>query len=238
MPTKSRVLPGCFLLALILAARLDAQAQNAAISGTVTDPTGAVLAGAAVQARNVGTGISQSAMSDEQGRFRMPDLQIGEYEVQASRSGFQTLVHKGITLNVGSQLVVDFTLPVGQAQQTVTVQGEVSVVDTQSTAVGSLVEGAQVRELPLNGRNYTSLLTLAPGVTQIPLGAPGAGSTFYGNGQKYSIAGSRPSGQAYLLDDQNMVNFWNNGPGAGGLGTALGVEAIAEFQTLTNTYSA
>jgi hypothetical protein len=121
-------------LLLILAARLDARAQNAAISGTVTDPTGAVLAGAAVQARNVGTGISQSAMSDEQGRFRMPDLQIGEYEMQASRSGFQTLVHKGITLNVGSQLVVDFTLPVGQAQQTVTVQGEVSVVDTQSTA--------------------------------------------------------------------------------------------------------
>src|SRR5881409_2421215 len=82
------------------------------------------------------------------------------------------------------------------------------------------------------------LITLAPGVTQIPLGAPGAGSTFYGNGQKYSIAGSRPSAQAYLLDDQDMVNFWNNGPGAGGLGTALGVEAIAEFQALTNTYTA
>lgn len=75
-------------------------------------------------------------------------------------------------------------------------------------------------------------------MTQISQGAPGAGSTFYGNGQKYSIAGSRPSGQAYLLDDQDMVNFWNNGPGAGGLGTALGVEAIAEFQTLTNTYTA
>ena len=172
MATKSRLLLGCFLLALIWATRLDAQTQNAAISGTVTDPTGAVLAGAAVQARNVGTGISQSSMSDEQGRFRMPDLQIGEYEVQASRSGFQTVVHKGITLNVGGQLVVDFTLPVGQAQQTVTVQGEVSVVDTQSTAVGSLVESAQVRELPLNGRNYTSLLTLAAGVIQIPLGLP------------------------------------------------------------------
>jgi hypothetical protein len=222
---------------MTLAALLDAQTQNAAISGTVTDATGAVLAGAAVQARNMGTGISQSSMSDEQGRFRMPDLQIGEYEVQASRSGFQTVVHKGITLNVGSQLVVDFTLPVGQAQQTVTVQGEVSVVDTQSTAVGALVESKQMRDLPLNGRNFTQLLTLAPGVTQIPLGAPGAGSTFYGNGQKYSIAGSRPSGQAYLLDDQDMTNFWNNGPGAGGLGTALGVEAIAEFQTLTNTYS-
>ena len=134
--------------------------------------------------------------------------------------------------------MADFQLPVGAQTQTVNVEGQVSQVETQSTAVGALVEGKQIRDLPLNGRNFTQLLTLAPGVTQIPLGAPGAGSTFYGNGQKYSIAGSRPSGQAYLLDDQDMVNFWNNGPGAGGLGTALGVDAIAEFQTLTNTYSA
>src|SRR5205823_8691470 len=124
-----------------------------------------------------------------------------------------------------------------QAAETVTVAAEVSQVETQSTGFGALIESKQITELPLNGRNLTQLLTLAPGVTQIPLGAAGAGSTFYGNGQKYSIAGSRPSGQAYLLDDQDMTNFWNNGPGAGGLGTALGVDAIAEFQTLTNTYS-
>jgi len=73
---------------------------------------------------------------------------------------------------------------------------------------------------------------------QIPLGAPGAGGTFFGNGQKYSISGSRPTAAAYLLDNQDMVSFFNNGPGSAGLGTALGVEAIAEFQTLTNTYAA
>src|SRR5215472_1285596 len=215
----------------------NTQGQNAAISGTVVDSTGAAMAEAAVQVRNVGTGLTQSTTTDEQGRYRIPDLVIGEYEVQATKAGFQTVVHKGITLTVGSQPVVDFTLPVGQAQQAITVQGEVSAVETQSTAVGALVESAQMRDLPLNGRNFTQLLTLAPGVTQIPLNGPGGGSTFYGNGQKYSIAGSRPSGQAYLLDDQDLTNFWNNGPGAGGLGTALGVEAIAEFQTLTNTYS-
>jgi hypothetical protein len=215
-----------------------AQGQNATISGTVVDSSGAVMAEAAVQVKNIGTGSTQSTTTDDQGRYRVPDLVIGEYEVQAAKSGFQTVVHKGITLTVGSQPVADFSLPVGQAQQTVTVQGDVSVVETQSTAVGALVESAQMRDLPLNGRNFTQLLTLAPGVTQIPLNAPGGGSTFYGNGQKYSIAGSRPSGQAYLLDDQDLTNFWNNGPGAGGLGTALGVEGIAEFQTLTNTYSA
>ncbi|PWT97374.1 MAG: hypothetical protein C5B51_31425 [Terriglobia bacterium] len=217
--------------------RLAAQGATGSITGTVTDSTGAAIAEGAIQVRNVGTGITQAVSTDGQGRYRVPDLVIGEYEVQSAKPGFQTVVHKGITLTVGSQPVVDFTLPVGQAQQTVTVQGDVSVVETQSTAVGALVESAQMRDLPLNGRNFTQLLTLAPGVTQIPLGAPGAGSTFYGNGQKYSIAGSRPSGQAYLLDDQDMTNFWNNGPGAGGLGTALGVEGIAEFQTLTNTYS-
>jgi GNAT superfamily N-acetyltransferase len=227
----------CIFMLVLGAGRLNAQA-TAGIVGTVTDMSGAAIAGATVQVKNVGTGATRNATTDAAGRFRAPDLVIGEYELQASNPGFQTVVHKGITLTVGSEPVVDFSLPVGQAQQTLTVEGQVSQVETQSTAVGSLVEGAQIRDLPLNGRNYTSLLTLAPGVIQIPLGAPGAGSTFYGNGQKYSIAGSRPSGQAYMLDDQNMVNFWNNGPGAGGLGTALGVEAIAEFQTLTNTFSA
>ena len=225
------------LLAGIVSVQSSHAQATASIVGTVTDASGAVIAEAAVQARNTGTGIAQATVTDGQGRFRLPDLQIGEYEVQAAKTGFQTVVRRGVTLTVGSQPVVDFSLPVGQAQQTVTVESEVSQVETQSTAVGALVEGKQVRDLPLNGRNFTQLLTLAPGVTQIPLGAPGAGSTFYGNGQKYTIAGSRPSGQAYLLDDQDLTNFWNNGPGAGGLGTALGVEGIAEFQTLTNTYS-
>jgi hypothetical protein len=216
---------------------LYAQGATAVLSGTVADASGAAIVGAAIQIKNSGTGIAQSASSDSQGRYRVPELAIGSYSVQASRQGFQTVIQTGVDLTVGAQSVVDFSLPVGQSQQTVTVQAEVSQVETQSTAVGALVESAQIRDLPLNGRNFTQLITLAPGVTQIPLGAPGAGSTFYGNGQKYSIAGSRPSGQAYLLDDQDMTNFWNNGPGAGGLGTALGVEAIAEFQALTNTYS-
>src|SRR6266700_310964 len=217
--------------------RLDAQA-TAAISGTVMDSSGAAIGGATVQVKNTGTSVTETATSDELGRFRFPDLGIGGYEVQALTPGFQTVVHKGITLTVGSNPVVDFKLPVGQTQETVSVAAEISQVETQSTAFGALVESKQITDLPLNGRNFTQLITLAPGVTQIPLGAPGAGSTFYGNGAKYSISGSRPSGQAYLLDDQDMVNFWNNGPGAGGLGTALGVEAIAEFQALTNTYTA
>jgi hypothetical protein len=237
-----RLVSVCALGAVILWGVLDVKHVNAqataAISGTVMDSSGAAIGGATVQVKNTGTSLTQTVISDELGRFRFPDLGIGDYEVQASNAGFQTVVHKQITLTVGSNSIVDFKLPVGETQQTVTVAAEISLVETQSTGFGALVESKQITDLPLNGRNFTQLLTLAPGVTQIPQGAPGAGNTFYGNGQKYSIAGSRPSGQAYLLDDQDMVNFWNNGPGAGGLGTALGVEAIAEFQTLTNTYTA
>ena len=233
---RNVTLGALLLVAVAAVPRLDGQV-TASISGTVTDTSGAAMAEAAVQVKNIGTAITQSVTSDAQGRYRIPDLAIGDYELHVAKAGFQTVIRTGIRLTVGAQPVIDFNLPVGQSQQTVTVQAEVSQVETQSTAVGALVETKQIVDLPLNGRNFTQLLVLAPGVTQIPLGAAGAGSTFYGNGQKYSIAGSRPSGQAYLLDDQDMNNFWNNGPGAGGLGTALGVEAIAEFQTLTNTYS-
>jgi hypothetical protein len=216
--------------------RLNAQATGT-ITGTVTDASGAAIPEAAVQAKNAATGLVQNTTTDAAGRYTIPQLAVGGYNVQAAKMGFSTENRPGITLTVGAQPIVDFQLAVGQQQQTVTVESSVTQVETQTTAVGALVENKQVEDLPLNGRNYTQLLVLAPGVTQIPLGAAGAGSTFYGNGQKYTIAGSRPSGQPYLLDDQDMVNFWNNGPGTGGLGTALGVEAIGEFQTLTNTYS-
>jgi hypothetical protein len=201
------------------------------------DTSGAVLAGAAVQVKNTATGIAQYTSSDAQGRFRVPELIIGDYEVQASKVEFLTEVRTGVPVAVGSRRDVDFHLPVGQQNQTITVSGDVSQVETQSIAVGTLVESKQISDLPLNGRNFTQLLTLAPGVIQIPFSAPGGGGTLYGNGQKYSITGSRPSGQSYLLDGQDITGFWNNGPGASGLGTALGVEAIAEFQTLTQTYS-
>jgi len=234
-----RVLAAAFTLIVIQAgiSRLSAQA-TAVIAGTVTDTSGAAIGETSLQVRNTGTDVTRTIQTNAQGHYIAPDLVIGTYEIQASKPGFATEVRRGITLTVGAEPVVDFQLQVGQQTQTVTVEGEVSAVETQSTEVGSLVESKQVRDLPLNGRNFTQLLTLAPNVTQITQGAPGAGGTFSGNGQKYSIAGSRVAGEAFLLDDQDMVNFWNDGPGAGGIGTALGVEAIAEFQTLLNTYTA
>ncbi len=227
--------PALFLC-LIGAGGLMAQV-TATISGTVMDSSGAVVSGANVEVRNEGTGISQTTSTDPQGRYRVPELPIGDYDVHASAAGFQNVVRAGITLTVGAQIVVDFTLPIGQAQQTLTVEGQVSAVETNSTAVGNLIEPTQMRELPLNGRNFESLLDLAPGVTPVPA-TTGVFGAFYGTQENYSVSGSRPEGQLFLLDDTNTADFFNHGTGSGALGTSLGIEGIAEFQTLTNTYSA
>jgi hypothetical protein len=216
------------------AKRLQAQAISGNISGTVTDSTGGVIAGASIQVKNTATGVTQTTTSNSQGRYNVPDLTVGTYDVQASNSGFQTVVHAGVNLTVGSQLVVDLSLPVGQAQQTVTVETSVAQVETQSTAISALISPQQMVDLPLNGRNFEQLINLVPGAT--PTGA--GTTTLYGTGPGFSIAGARTEGEQFLLDNTNMSDFWNHQAGSQVLGTSLGVEAIQEFSLLTNTYSA
>jgi len=186
--------------------RLAAQGATATILGTVTDSSGSAIPEAAVQVKNLGTGIAQSTTSDGQGRFRVSDLAVGDYEVQASKMGFSTVLHRGITLTVGNQSVVDFSLAVGQQTQTITVEAQASQVETSNGAVGSLTDQAQVHELPLNGRNFEQLILLAPGVqTYMAFNA----SALQGRGALYSVAGGRPAGQAILMDDENMQGFSN-----------------------------
>ncbi len=227
---------GILTIAVSAAPCLYAQV-TAAISGTVTDSSGASVSGARVDVKDTGTAVSRSTTTDTQGRYGIPELPIGDYSVQAAAPGFQNVVRTGITLTVGTQTVVDFSLPVGPAQQTVTVEGQASQVETTSASIANLVEPTQMRELPLNGRNFESLLNLLPGVTPLPA-TSGVFGAFYGTQQNYSVSGSRPEGQLFLLDDTNTANFFNHGTGSGALGTSLGIEGIAEFQTLTNTYSA
>ena len=135
---------GALLVAMAAPSRLAAQYETGTISGTATDSSGAVLADANVAAKNVGTNVTQSTVSDAVGRYRIPDLPVGTYDVETSKSGFQTVVHKGVVVTVGANLVVDFALPVGQISQTVTVESEISRVETQTAAVSSLVTPTQV----------------------------------------------------------------------------------------------
>ncbi len=229
----------CTLLVLFMflsagTVRLSAQVATATILGNVTDTSGAAIPEANVQVRNVGTGLIQTTTTDSQGRFHVPDLGIGDYEVQAGKTGFSTVVHKGITLTVGAQSVVDFSLPVGQQTQTVTVEGQVSQVETTNASLSSLINTQQMEELPLNGRSFENLIFLAPGVQEV--------TTEFGNarqGRSYapSAAGARPEGYEILLDDESILNFFKRGMGTI-TGSSLGMEAMAEFQTLTNTYGA
>jgi outer membrane receptor protein involved in Fe transport len=212
----------------------QAQALKATILGIVTDISSAAIPGAMITVMNTGTGAVRTAATDDQGRYNVPDLDIGTYEVDAEKTGFKRIVHGGIQLTVGSQVVVDAILQVGATEQTVTVQGQVIQVDTTSSALGSLVESTQMRQLPLNGRSYTQLLALAPGVQTSNY----TGSSNSGKGYQYSVSGSRTFGQAFLLDNTDVSDFQGHGVGSAAVGDALGVEGISEFQLLTNTYSA
>ena len=231
--SRFMVLILAFGLCTFSVTRLNAQGATSTVLGTVADMSGASIPEAMVQAKNIGTGVSQSVAADSQGRFRIPDLAVGDYEIQATKTGFSTVVHKGVTLTVGSQTVIDFALPVGQQQQTVTVDAEVSQVETTNAAIGTFTSQQQMAELPLNGRNFEQLIQLAPGVATVNFST----NAMQGRAAQYSVAGGRPEGQAILLDDENLQSFWNNGMGSI-TGSSLGVEAIGEFQTLTNSYGA
>jgi len=233
--TASLLAIAAALLACVAGMDLAAQTTTGIILGTVTDPSGAAVPEATIRITNEGTAVNQVTMSDSQGRYRVPDLPIGQYDVQTGKMGFETVIHKGITLSVGGDAVVDFALPVGQVAQTVTVEGDVSQVETTSSAISNLVDQTQIRELPLNGRDFEQLILLSPGVTIMQ--AIGLTAT-NGFGASYSVAGSRTRGQWEIMDDNDVMNYQQRNSGSGVLGTSLGIDAIAEFEILTNTYSA
>lgn len=224
-----------FLSAVAIPNHLFAQvAGTASISGRVTDPSGAAVPAAMVAIQNTATGVSQTVTTDAQGRYAVPDLPIGPYQVTVAKTGFQNSA-RSLTLTVGAAPVVDVQLAVGQATQTVNVSAAAEQVETTSDAVSSVVNQTQMRQLPLNGRNFEQLILLAPGVSTYPAGGSSALTSV---ANAYSISGTRPEGYANLLDGEDVLNWWQRNAGGDVTGTSLGIEAIAEFQTLTNTYGA
>ena len=211
------------------------QAATASMSGRVIDSSNAAIPAAAVTIKNTATSASRTVVTDPQGRYNVPDLPIGTYDVTAMKMGFQTSVHSGVILQVGSAPVVDFQLPVGQATQSVNVAADVTQVETTTASVSALVNQTQMRELPLNGRDFEQLILLAPGVSTYPQGGSSALTSV---ANAYSISGTRPEGYANMLDGEDVLNWWQRNAGANVTGTSLGIESIAEFQTLTGTYGA
>ena len=142
----------------------SAQVTTGTIVGTVMDSTGAVVPAATVTVRNLETGISRTQTTDSAGRYRAPQLPLGNYDVTTEAAGFQTVVRSGITLTVGREAAVDFTLQVGAVSERITVTGEAPLVQTSNATVASLVDERAMRELPLNGRSFADLTGIQPGV--------------------------------------------------------------------------
>src|SRR5580704_7765035 len=159
---RSRLVCALALSVLLLVGlsdmRLAAQGSTGNILGTVTDASGGAVPEATVTLTNIGTNATQTVTSDAQGRYRVPDMPVGQYQIETKKNGFEAVVHTGITLDPGANIVVDFALRVGQVAQTVTVEGDVSQVETTSPAISNTVEPTQMRDLPLNGRNFEELI--------------------------------------------------------------------------------
>ena len=230
----SFLFPLAFAIASFYGIRVDAQVGTGTISGAVMDPSGAVVVGALVSITNSQTGVVTSATTNSQGRYVVPDLIVGAYDVQAAKQGFEAQVIKQVLLTVGANFVVDCKLAVGQKITALTVT-EFSQVDTTTAEISALISRGQMENLPLNGRNFEQLILLAPGVQAVTTGVQGS---FYGRAPSYSISGSRPEGQELLLDGATIQAFWRHGAGNSIIGTSLGVDGIGEFQLLTNSYSA
>ena len=183
--------------------------------------------------RNDDTGAVRELVTADTGRFRAPNLPPGPYTVTAALSGFQTMSRKNIVLTIGREAVVDFAMGVGQVADVVNVVGEISTVDTTNASTGGLINEEQIKNLPLNGRSFIELANLTPGVQ---LTNQGGRSTSTGFGQKISVNGSRYTQNLFTLDGTMMNDQFNQAGSASG--NMLGVEAVREFQVLTNSFSA
>ncbi len=225
----------CLLNIALISSITNAQSVGASIEGTITDVASAAVPKAKVAMRDVGTDATHRVESDEAGRYHIPLLPSGDYEMKVSATGFQSQLRRGITLSVGQNLILDLSLNPGQLESTVTVEGFGSTtISTTSAALSGLVDQRQIRDLPLNGRSFTQLALLQTGVSA----ALAAGSDpVGGRTPKISINGARPEQNNFLLDGTDINNVYNKTPGSVG-GVLLGVEAIMEFQVLTNAYSA
>ena len=208
--------------------------QFGEITGTTTDATGAVIVGAAVSATNTATQQIRSATSNDAGIYSMPDILPGTYNVRVEKAGFKVSTRTGIEVQVGDVLRVDFRLELGEMTQLVEITGAAEQLNTESAAMGSVVASRQIVDLPLNGRDYLSLVTLSSNASAE---GPALGSGGLQGGVRastnISIAGQRLEYTHYTLDGAE-----NTDPNFGSYIIHPSVDAIQEFKVQTGTYTA
>ncbi len=223
-------------LALIASSSMLRAQVSASISGRVEDATGAVVSGANITVKSIETGATRTATTDSAGNFIFSSLPLGPQEVKAEKTGFKAVVRTGIDLVVGQDAVVNLRLEVGEFAQQVVVSAETPLINTTTSPVSGLVEERQVKELPLNGRSFDNLITLNPGAINYGLKSP---QTSTSNGNTFSVSGRRPMDNLVLLNGIEYMGSSQLAVTPGGVsGDLLGIDAVREFNVLTETYPA
>src|SRR5882762_4354071 len=231
------------VVSLFLVSPILAQSPNGTINGRVLDPSGAVIVGAEITIVNDATRVQYVSKTNGEGIYVVTNLPPGAYRLQVAKQGFKTLIKPDIVLNVQDAMAINFTLPIGAAAETVTVEGGAPLVDTQSAAVSTVINRGFVENLPLNGRSFNTLLELTPGVVIAPSSVTSP--------SQFSIAGQRTDANNFTVDGVS-ANFGvngNNGAGASGTGSAqafsafggtsslVSVEALQEFRVETSSFA-
>ena len=213
-----------------------AQTSSGTIEGTVQDASGAVIPGATVVITNSDTGIKRTVSTDTTGRYHVPALIPGPYEVQAQASGFQSELRKGIQLTVSAEITVNITLQVGQVEQTTVVTAEAPLVEASTSTLSGLVDDQTIRDLPLNGRSFDQLISLESSAPTIRLRGQ---TTLTGASDVFSVSGARTQSNLFLMDGTELAGAGSITTMPGGvLGKNLGVDAVREFSVMTSNYSA
>jgi hypothetical protein len=209
------------------------QTELATLTGSVIDPSGAVLKDATVTVTNEATNVSASTVSNETGRYTIPSLRPGTYSITATLAGFKKYVQNGVTLQVNQTARLDIPLTIGQVSEQVTVSAEASLLETETSSRGAVIDQRKIVELPLNGRDYNQLALLSPGVL-----APTPRLSSIGFKGVFNVNGNRAFHNAFQLDGVDNTSYSNSFRGNNVQVIQPSIEALQEFKIQTNAYSA
>lgn len=225
----TRICCSLVTLAIVLAGIAPAQTSSGSILGRMSDQSGAVIPGARIVIKNQATGLTRELSTNNAGLYQAPDLSPGSYTVTATAQGFETLVVSDVLLNVGSEVTVNLSMRVGAVGEQVKVEGTAANIELSTSEVSDVVGTKSITDLPLNGRDWTQLAQLQPGITAVRTqNATDTNRAQRGNGVDLTISGGRPNENNYRLNGISINDYANTAPGSA-LGTNLGVDAIQEF---------
>lgn len=221
-----------FLMAFLTSLNVAGQQITASIRGTVVDPSGAIVQSATVAAKQIETGLTREAITDRQGAYVLVELPIGHYRLEVQAKGFQKYVQQGISLDVNETATVGVHLKLGSETQQVEVSADAALVQSTVSSLGETVMEHEILDLPLDGRNFSQLGLLQPGVVPLTPGLLEAGGPARQN-QGYAVDGQRPESNNFLIDGADNVSSVD-----GGFVLKPPIDAIAEFKILSHNANA